>query len=156
MKIPGFDDDGPELAAAVRDAGALSWSVRMAAGRRLAAAELVPAVAEVLERLLLDEADTAVCQETAEALLQRHDVLGLRLVLAALAAAEESSCLEPTIVDHLYGAVMGDSRWLSEQGQQELIGQLEELLHDPSVAVREQASGLRSEHRAARQRTASA
>jgi hypothetical protein len=155
MKISGFDD-GAELATAVHDAGAASWSVRVTAGRRLAAAALVPAVADTLERLLLDEADTAVCQETADALLRRNDVPGLRLVLAALAAAEEHSRPEPTIADHLYGAVMGDPRWLSERGQQELIGQLEELLHDPSEAVRKQARRLRSEHRAARQRPASA
>jgi hypothetical protein len=154
VKISGFDD-GAELATAVHDAGAASWSVRVAAGRCLAAAALAPAVAETLERLLLD-ADTAVCQETADALLRRNDVPGLRLVLVALAAAAEPSCPEPTIADHLYGAVMGDPRWLSEQGQQELIGQFEELLHDPSEAVREQARRLHPEHRTARQYTASA
>jgi hypothetical protein len=128
----------------------------MAAGRRLAAAALVPAVVETLERLLLDDTDTAVCQETADALLRRNDVSGLRLVLVALTAAEEPSFPEPTLADHLYGAVIGDPRWLSEHGQQELIGQLEELLHDPSEVVREQARRLRSEYRDARQRTASA
>jgi hypothetical protein len=155
MKISGFDD-GAELASAVHDAGAASWSVRVAAGQRLAATALVPAVAETLERLLLDDTDTAVCQETADALLRRNDVPGLRMVLAALAAAQEPSCLEPTIADHLYGSVMGDPRWLSEQKQQELIGQLEELMHDPSQAVREQARRLHPGHRAARQRKASA
>jgi hypothetical protein len=97
---------------------AVSYPVRKAAGRRLAAAADIPAVTEVLERLLLDDADTAVCQETADALLRRRDVHGLRLVLAALAAANRPSFPEPTIADHLYGAVASDPRWLTEQGSQ--------------------------------------
>jgi hypothetical protein len=66
-------DDGSELAAAIRDAASEEWSVRIAAGRRLAAAADVPSIAAVLERLLLDDMDTGVCQETADALLERRE-----------------------------------------------------------------------------------
>ncbi|MGN5635693.1 hypothetical protein [Streptomyces sp. AC154] len=52
-------------------AGADSWSVRAAAGRRLAADAEVPEVAVVLGRLLLDPYDTFVTRETAEALYPR-------------------------------------------------------------------------------------
>lgn len=147
MKTSGFDDRD-ELTAVVRDADAVSYLVTIAAGRRLAAAADVPAVTEVLERLLLDDADTAVCQEIADALLQRRDIHGLRLVLAALAAANRPSFPESTIADHLYGAVASDPRWLAEQGPQELIEQFQELLHDPSEQVREQARSLLSGLRA--------
>jgi hypothetical protein len=139
--------DGAELVAAVRDAGDTSWSVRVAAGRCLAAAAHVRSVAEVIAGLLLDDGDTAVCQETGEALLRRRYVDGLRLVLAGLAAALMPGCPESTIAGHLYGAAAGDPRWLSDQGRQEFIEQLEQLLHDPDASVRQQARRLLPEHR---------
>jgi HEAT repeat protein len=119
--------------------------------RRLPAAAHLPAVAEVLARLLLDEADTAVCQEAADALLRRRDVHGLRLVLAGLAAAQVPWCPEPTIADRLYGAVAGGAWWMSDQGQLEFLDQLEQLLQDPNESVRRQARELLSERRDAAQ-----
>ncbi|CAL9619225.1 hypothetical protein SUDANB99_05780 [Streptomyces sp. enrichment culture] len=79
------------LGPALLDARSPSWAVRAAAGRRLAVAAREPGVAPVLHRLLLDDQDTAVTQETAEALLERWDVHGLRLVLAALAVADDDT-----------------------------------------------------------------
>ncbi|WP_326570234.1 hypothetical protein OIE69_02275 [Actinacidiphila glaucinigra] len=71
------------LTTAVRDADSPDWSVRAAAGRRLAASDKVDEMADVIHRLLLDAQDTAVTQETAVALLARRDSIGLRRVLLA-------------------------------------------------------------------------
>ena len=62
--------------------------MRAAAGRFLAAHAEVDDAARILH-LLLDGGDTAVTWATAEALLERGDVLGLRLVLKALAMAAD-------------------------------------------------------------------
>ncbi|MEU7037761.1 hypothetical protein ABZ958_29320 [Streptomyces sp. NPDC046237] len=51
-------------------------------------------------RLLLDGHDTYVTQETAEGLLERWDVVGLRLVLAADAVADDDAG------DHLRAAIL--------------------------------------------------
>ncbi|MEH6374798.1 hypothetical protein V7793_10780 [Streptomyces sp. KLMMK] len=77
-----------ELRSAIEDVHSTSWAVRAAAGRRLAAAADVAQAADALYRLLLDQ-DTGVTQETAEALLERWDVCGWRLVLAALVGADD-------------------------------------------------------------------
>ncbi|MEV6733316.1 MULTISPECIES: hypothetical protein [unclassified Streptomyces] len=65
----------------------------------------MPEIAEVLQRLLLDAYDTGVVQETAEALLQRRDMWGLRAVLAALARAVDLS-----VADQLAAEVDCDPR----------------------------------------------
>lgn len=132
-------DDGTDLAVAVHDAAAVSWSVRAAAGRRLAAAASVPGIAEILKGLLLDGDDTMVCQETADALMQREDVYGLRLVLAALARAEEPSFPEQSVMDHLHDSIMSDARWMTVLGPGHLKSQFLELLEDPDQSVRAQA-----------------
>ncbi|MER5820955.1 hypothetical protein [Streptomyces mirabilis] len=97
MTRPEFDD---ELIPTLQESTSASWSVRAASGRRLAVVAEVPEVAEVLHRLLLDGRDTFVTQETAEALLGRWDVLGLRMVLAALASADDDTG------DHLDAAIL--------------------------------------------------
>ncbi|WP_329297213.1 hypothetical protein OG410_41950 [Streptomyces sp. NBC_00659] len=68
-------------------------------------------MSEVLHRLLLDGRDTFVTQETAEALLGRWDVLGLRMVLAALASADDDTG------DHLDAAILNVCGQSEEDGE---------------------------------------
>ncbi|MEV6247353.1 hypothetical protein AB0M38_14270 [Streptomyces sp. NPDC051742] len=97
--VTGYDPGAADDEAGLRDARSDSWALRAAAGRRLAASAEDPAAAEVLRKLLLDGQDTAVTRETAEALLERWDVHGLRLVLAAFADADDNTA------DYLDGAI---------------------------------------------------
>ncbi|MFI1439132.1 hypothetical protein [Streptomyces fructofermentans] len=79
--------DDQELNTAIQNAESLAWSVRGAAGRQLAGSDKIEDVADVIHRLLLDAQDTWVIQETAEALLERKDTIGLRHVLLAYSQA---------------------------------------------------------------------
>ncbi|MGY4393929.1 HEAT repeat domain-containing protein [Streptomyces sp. TE12347] len=108
--MPRFDMDD-ELTPYLQGSTSASWSVRAASGRRLAAVAEIPEVAEVLRRLLLDGRDTFVTQETAEALLGRWDVLGLRMVLAALARANDDTG------DHLHAAILNVCGQSAEDGE---------------------------------------
>ncbi|WP_371776844.1 hypothetical protein [Streptomyces sp. NBC_01438] len=132
---PRTDRTGPDRSASMRDAVSDSWSVRAAAGRRLAADAEVPEVAVVLGRLLLDAHNTFVTRETAEALLLRGDVPGLRLVLAALATADAQSG------DQIQSAILN----VCEQSRED-IERLSELaaalVPDRDAGVREEARGL--------------
>ncbi|MFD6825186.1 hypothetical protein ACFWC5_33250 [Streptomyces sp. NPDC060085] len=126
------------LTAALRDAESDSWSCRAAAGRRFAAVAGSEEVAPVLERLLLDPHDTGVTQETAEALLQRGDLVGLRIVLAALSRAE-AWCT----ADQLDGEVFNHQSWMIANGRlDQFVQQLEALTADEDAGVREEASRL--------------
>ena len=128
------------MARAASDAESPSWAVRAAAGRRLAAAVETPETAHVLHRLLLDDYDTAVIQETAQALLQRRDVQGLRVVVKALSEAEEDD-----VADQLVSEIDCDDRWLSDEpAGAELIQQLRALALDTDEGVREEAEALLS------------
>lgn len=95
----------------------------------------MPGAVDVLRRLLLDGRDTAVTQETAEALLERRDVIGLRLVLEALAVADDDTA------DHLDVAIASVCR----QSDQD-VAQLElfclELASDPAESVRGEAAAI--------------
>jgi HEAT repeat protein len=125
------------ITCAVHEADSPLWSVRAAAGRRLAAAAPVPEVFEVLHRLLLDPDDTGVTQETAEALIQRGDTYGLRVVLAALACAQSFST-----ADQLLAEIDCDPRWTTENGADQLVQQLRELASDEDDGVRGEAQSL--------------
>ncbi|MFE2144273.1 hypothetical protein ACFXA3_21495 [Streptomyces sp. NPDC059456] len=117
-----------ELTPFLQGAASASWSVRAASGRRLASAAELPGVSEVLHRLLLDGRDTFVTQETAEALLGRWDVLGLRLVLAALAGADDDAG------DHLNAAITNVCRQ-SDEGVERLAALCSTLTSDEDDAV---------------------
>lgn len=120
---------------ALRNAESESWSCRAAAGRQLAAIAGQQEVAPVLERLLLDPHDTGVTQETAQALLQRRDLIGLRFVLAALSRAEEW-----WTADQLDGEVFSYQGWMIADGQRDqFVRQLEALTADENAGVREEA-----------------
>lgn len=96
--------------------------MRAAAGRRLAAHAEVGDAARILDLLLLDGEDTAVTQETAEALLGRGDVLGLHLVLKALAVAADPDVpnWDASTMDEIGAAVACDPRWMTDDGRVEL------------------------------------
>ncbi|WP_457033739.1 HEAT repeat domain-containing protein [Kitasatospora sp. P5_F3] len=111
-----------------------TWSVRAAAGRRLASAPRIESVAGVLHQLLLDAHDTAVTSDTAVALLARRDLAGLRTVLAARAVAPDGGTC-----DQLAAELDGDPRWSTGQGGGELIAQLRALASDGDPAVRSEA-----------------
>lgn len=123
-----------ELVDLLAAADSPSWSVRAAAGRRLAAAPRIGAVADVLHRLLLDVQDTAVTSGTAEALLTRGDLAGLRAVLAARADATDQ-----WTADELGAELNGDPRWMTGDGAAELIRQLRVLAADTDTGVRDEA-----------------
>ena len=81
-------DDVAEL---LGQAQAGAWGVRAEAGRRLAAHAGEPGVDSTLDELLLDPADTAVSAATAAGLLERRDLIGLRLYLSALSRADDDT-----------------------------------------------------------------
>ncbi|MFF2778919.1 hypothetical protein ACFVU3_28990 [Streptomyces sp. NPDC058052] len=126
---------GASLRGPLHDASSLSWAVRAAAGRRLAASADAPGAVDALRRLLLDEWDTAVTQETAEALLERRDVIGLRLVLEALAAADDDTA------DQLDDAITSVCRQ-SVTGVAQLEQFCLELASDLDGSLREEASAI--------------
>ncbi|MFG2266688.1 hypothetical protein [Streptomyces sp. NPDC048720] len=126
------------LGAALRDAESEAWPRRAAAGRQLAAIAGQGEVALVLERLLLDPHDTAVTQETAEALLQRGDLVGLRNVLATLSRAEAW-----WTADQLDSEVFNHQGWMISDGRRdEFVQQLETLTADEDAGVRLEALRL--------------
>ncbi|MBV6699160.1 hypothetical protein [Kitasatospora aureofaciens] len=131
----GNSEIDDELNAAIRASDSPSWSVRAAAGRHLAAYAHLPAATDVLRRLLLDGQDTAVTQETAEALLERRDTCGLRLVLAAFADADHDSS------DHLNDAIIC-SCLQSDEDRAHLQLLCSHLTSDPDETVRAEAAGL--------------
>ncbi|MFG1791332.1 hypothetical protein [Nocardia sp. NPDC049149] len=104
------------MSEAIAQADSPSWSVRAAAGRRLATAPQIEAVADVLHRLLLDPQDTAVTSETAAALLARGDLPGLRAVLTTLSMATDDD-----IAEQLSAELGSDSQWTAGHSVADLI-----------------------------------
>lgn len=127
-----FDDQ--ELGTAIENADSPAWSVRGAAGRQLAGSHKIEEVADVLHRLLLDAQDTWVIQETAEALLERKDTIGLRCVLLAYSQAGSYDA-----VDELGAALDCNPEWMTTEGADRLIRQYRELAEDPDAGVRDAA-----------------
>ncbi|GGX69608.1 hypothetical protein [Streptomyces fructofermentans] len=126
--------DDQELNTAIQNAESLAWSVRGAAGRQLAGSDEIEDVADVIHRLLLDAQDTWVIQETAEALLERKDTIGLRHVLLAYSQAGTYDT-----VDQLGDALDCNPEWMTTQGADRLIKQYRELATDPDAGVRNEA-----------------
>ncbi|MQY10840.1 hypothetical protein SRB5_09530 [Streptomyces sp. RB5] len=126
--------DEQELSTAVQRAVSPEWSVRGAAGRQLAGSNKIEEVADVIHSLLLDAQDTWVIQETAEALLERKDTIGLRYVLLAYGQAGTNDA-----VDHLGAALDCNPEWMTPQGVDRLIKQYRELATDPDAGVRNEA-----------------
>lgn len=65
--------------------------MRAAAGVVLASSQDLEPVTDVLLRLLLDQVNTFVTSETADALIGRGDVAGMRLVVLALARVDDEN-----------------------------------------------------------------
>ncbi|GGY54050.1 hypothetical protein GCM10010326_55360 [Streptomyces xanthochromogenes] len=127
----GVDESTEQgLRDALAEAESPAWSVRAAAGRRLAAAPRIEGVAGVLHRLLLDAQDTGATSDTAAALLARGDPAGLRAVLAALAVASDQGT-----ADQLAAELDRDPRWATGQDGDDLIARLRILAAsgDPDV-----------------------
>jgi hypothetical protein len=79
------------FAEALASANDARVEVRAAAGVVLASTPDLEPVTDVLMRLLLDPDDTFVTSETAQALVERRDVPGMRLIISALARADEEN-----------------------------------------------------------------
>ncbi|MEU8422711.1 hypothetical protein AB0C15_17730 [Micromonospora sp. NPDC048835] len=126
------DDQG--LGTAIRDADSPAWSARAAAGRHLAKSRGIDDVADVLHRLLLDPQDTAVTWETAEALLERNDAMGLRLVLLARSHAAEQATAE-----EIQAALDCNPNWMTTEGVDRLTKHLRDLAMDEDAGVRDEA-----------------
>ncbi|MBP0452991.1 hypothetical protein J5Y04_26095 [Kitasatospora sp. RG8] len=126
-----------ELSAPIRNAASAAWSVRAAAGRQLAASDRIDEVADVIHRLLLDAEDTAVTQQTAEALLARRDTAGLRCVLMA-----RSQAAETWTADEIQAALDCDPDWMTTEGADRLIRQVHELAADEDADVRDEAQRI--------------
>ncbi|MGK8486361.1 hypothetical protein [Nocardia asiatica] len=128
---------GQELSMAIRNADSPVWSVRAAAGRRLATSVRIDEVADVLHRLLLDDQDTAVTHETAVALLARKDTVGLRCVLLARSYAAQT-----WTADEIQAALDCDQDWMTTEGADRLIKQLRKLTSDDDPGVRDEAQRI--------------
>ncbi|MGG8406541.1 hypothetical protein ACM614_07875 [Streptomyces sp. 12297] len=122
------------LRGSIADADSPDWSVRAAAGRRLAAAPRIEGVTDVLHRLVLDAQDTGVTSDTAVTLLARRDLAGLRAVLAARAVASDQGT-----ADQLAAELDCDPRWATGVDADSLIAQLRTLTSDKDPDVRNEA-----------------
>ncbi|MFJ8434937.1 hypothetical protein ACIQ9P_26915 [Kitasatospora sp. NPDC094019] len=133
--MPPLDDQ--ELEAALRDADSPAWSVRAAAGRRLAMSDRIDEVTDVLHRLLLDARDTGVVQETAVALLEREDTIGLRCVLLARSHASET-----WTAAEIQATLDCDPAWMVTEGADRLIERYRALATDQDPGVRDEVQRL--------------
>ena len=132
------DRTSDAVAAALHDAESESYAQRAAAGRQLAQWADCKEVAPVLDRLLLDAHDTAVTKETARALLERRDLIGLRFVLAALSRAQELST-----ADWIAGQVFCHESWMHFDGRaDEFEHLLTALTRDEDPGIRDEAHDL--------------
>ncbi|WP_051742827.1 hypothetical protein [Kitasatospora sp. MBT66] len=129
--------DDQELGRAIQNADSPAWSVRAAAGRQLAGSDRIDEATDVIHRLLLDVQDTGVTHETAVALLEREDTLGLRCVLLARSYASETWTAE-----EIQAALDCDPDWMTTEGADRLIKQYRELSTDQDEGVRYEAQRL--------------
>ena len=110
---------------------------RVDAGSRLAHFAGQPTADSLLHRLLLDDEDTAVTYETAEALLARKDLAGARAVARAIAEADPQDLTAAWIGDAIHG------EWMMRQEDIDLGHQMcEALLDSDEASVREGAAEL--------------
>lgn len=68
-----------------------SWEDRARAGATLASYAGAPEVDDLLVALVLDELDTGVTVDTAWALLTRHDIAAIRVLLRAWEQADDDA-----------------------------------------------------------------
>ncbi|MFJ4984368.1 hypothetical protein ACIP9H_11295 [Streptomyces sp. NPDC088732] len=129
-------EDGPLSTSSIcREVESDSWAVRAAAGRRLAGMTDQEEIRPLLLQLMMDPRDTGVTQETAEALLERKDLLGLCLVLMALSRAEAW-----WTIDQLSGEVYGyQDMMIADDRAAQFTEQLVTLTTDEDAGVQEEA-----------------
>ena len=113
-----------------------AWQERRVEATRLAPGAEESAAAARLLTLLLDPDDTAVSQAAAEALLQRGDLVAVRLVAEAFEVADEDT--KNKIGDCLYDDQ--GARWAS-------VWSLLDELPDGVQALREHMAREEQEHR---------
>lgn len=118
-------DADSELAAAINAASSPDWATRADAGRQLAGRAERSDIVEALRVLLLDPHDTAATDATSQALLQRDDVHGVRLIAQAVASADAQQH------DHLYWTIADPS----SRGAR-FLDLCSELAHDDDPATR--------------------
>lgn len=110
------------------------WAVRSRAGQDLTGWAERRDVAELLLRLLLDEYDTAVTDSTGQALLNRNDIHGVRLIAKAITTADDE------YLDHLHATV---ANHLTPTGPvTQFLGLCAELAQDPDLTIRTGAAQL--------------
>jgi len=110
---------------------------RMDAGQGLARYAGRPAVDALLHRLLLDEQNTAITYETAEALLARGDLVGARAVARAMAEADPRDLTAAWLLDAVHNA------WRLRQEDVDRARRLcEALVSSGDALVRRGAAGL--------------
>ena len=110
---------------------------RMEAGQCLASFAGQPTADALLHRLLLDDEDTAVTYETAEALLTRKDLAGARAVARAAAEADPQDLTAAWIGDAVH------NEWRMRQEDLDLGHHLcAALLNSDETPVRQGAAAL--------------
>ncbi|MFD9326275.1 hypothetical protein [Streptomyces sp. NPDC060065] len=117
-------------------AGALSpsWSQRVRAGHDLASFADVPEAAKALVELLLDDEDTAVTRQTAEALTRVGSVAAVRLIALAVAEADDNQAdwMQTGVHDAL----------ARTDGVPDVAAVCGQLARDPEAIVRRGASEI--------------
>lgn len=126
---------GEDRTEILRLAESPAWDERAEAGSRLAALAGDPEIDTALDRLLLDPNDTGVTLRTAEALLSRCDLPGLRVFVRAWDRADLDT-----------GNWLGDSTYSVRQSiedQTALMGRLLVLADgDADASVQTGAAGV--------------
>ncbi|MEU9671659.1 HEAT repeat domain-containing protein [Streptomyces bobili] len=122
------------LRAALAEASAPEWSVRVRAARGLASFADVPEAGAALVGLLLDAADTAVTRRAAEALARVGTVAAVRILALAVAEADDSQAdwMQTGVQD-----VMAEP-----DGAPGLAAVCGQLARDPQAAVRRGAAEI--------------
>ncbi|MFE4591412.1 HEAT repeat domain-containing protein [Streptomyces laurentii] len=120
--------------AALAEAASPSWARRARAGRALAPFAGVSEIADTLVGLLLDAGDTAVTRRTAEALTRVGTPAAVRLVVRALAGADDGQA------DWLWTGIH-DAR-AEPDGGTDPAAVCARLARDPDGAVRQGAAAL--------------
>ncbi|GIG63282.1 hypothetical protein Lfu02_76540 [Longispora fulva] len=118
------------VAALIRLAGSSDFRDRADAGRALASLAEMPAARQMLLNLVLDASDTFVTRATTEALLRRHDGVGLAVVASALATAN------PNHADWIHTAVL-DVFLVFADERDAAVRECEELARNDSSQVRQ-------------------
>lgn len=130
-------DTDPRIAAAVRAASSPDYTQRVQAAEELSQWADHNDVIPILRRLLLDRGDTTVTERTCQALLQRNDIHGIRLIAEVVTAAStpdpNSDLYASDYIDHLRDAVTG--HWWPTGPTPEYLDAAATLSTDPDPTI---------------------